>query len=495
MAMMVRSSILVSGIALCGGVIAVVLACLIARRTSLHTARGVIRILGSAAMIVLGASLFHPAVVLSNVEPRLSIDHLAIVLTGVLIAVASVATALVVVHQNATTLRWPLASICLGSALTMVYDLGNVIFARPLAATTPAIVLMLCATTVLGWAILVLAFPRVALPDRFIPGRCLLAAMLLCGGLIVFDRWGGRVFAASDGASIVERVGSVGVLTMSVSALALVATIFDRRVTLQRSNLVASQQLYRALYDGNPDAVFTLDLDGRFVSVNAATSVVLGHRSDQLIDRSLMSMLAPQFHESLEQMLALIATGTTRTLDVCLADSPQRKLALTGIPLRMDDAVVGVYGIARDTTAQHTLQAEIEGSLARYRSAFDYAPVGLAIVEPGGRYLAVNRALSQLLGWSEAELLLMSWLDLSSPEAFETEIALADELIAGTIRTHQSTLRFRHKDGHAIWAQRRMSLARDARVAPLFFICEIVGIDPNTLTEDDEVIGAAAAAA
>jgi PAS domain S-box-containing protein len=147
---------------------------------------------------------------------------------------------------------------------------------------------------------------------------------------------------------------------------------------------------------------------------------------------------------------------------------------VTLIPLLIDELVVGVYGIAKDTTAQREAVAALESMEARYRSAFEYAPTAMALVAPSGRYLAVNRALSQLLGYSEQELLAMSWLDLTPPDAYEAELAVAQKLLSGEFGMHCSPLRYRHKHGHSVCTERRLLLARDGGYEPLYFICEIV---------------------
>lgn len=62
----------------------------------------------------------------------------------------------------------------------------------------------------------------------------------------------------------------------------------------------------------------------------------------------------------------------------------------------------------------------------------------------------------------------------AAPEAYESEVLAAHNMLNSDRRVHHSTPRFRHKQGHTMWVERQCTLARDACYRPLFFICEIV---------------------
>ena len=82
---------------------------------------------------------------------------------------------------------------------------------RAAVGITPfAILAMLCAKTLVAWAMLTLAFPRTYLTPRLAFVRCVAAAVLLCGGMIVLDVWGADTFAYAERASFIDMAGSVG---------------------------------------------------------------------------------------------------------------------------------------------------------------------------------------------------------------------------------------------------------------------------------------------
>jgi PAS domain S-box-containing protein len=118
-------------------------------------------------------------------------------------------------------------------------------------------------------------------------------------------------------------------------------------------------------------------------------------------------------------------------------------------------------GVLVDVTAVKETEEALHDSEARFRAAFDHAPIGLAVVLPNGRFAQVNQALCTLVGYSEAELLGKSFQDITHAEDLSDEQELATRLWAGEIDTYRLEKRFEHKDGHLIWIQLTASVVRD----------------------------------
>ena len=128
-----------------------------------------------------------------------------------------------------------------------------------------------------------------------------------------------------------------------------------------------------------------------------------------------------------------------------------------------------------------TRRLALESKEARYRSAFEYAPVRMALVIPIGCYIAVNHALCQPLSYNESEMLAMSWLDLTPPDAYEAELAqVTQKMLSGELRAHRSRLCYRHKQGHKVYGLNGISRWHVTQIyEPLYFICEIVESQPS----------------
>lgn len=119
---------------------------------------------------------------------------------------------------------------------------------------------------------------------------------------------------------------------------------------------------------------------------------------------------------------------------------------------------------------------ELQESEERFRSAFDYAPIGMALVTPKGRWLQVNRSLCEILGYGEDELLATDFQTITHPDDVAAAEIHISRVLAGQIPSHQMEKRYFHKAGHSVWAFLSISLARDARDRSLRLVFQIQDI-------------------
>lgn len=105
--------------------------------------------------------------------------------------------------------------------------------------------------------------------------------------------------------------------------------------------------------------------------------------------------------------------------------------------------------------------AELQESESRFRSAFDYSAVGMALVDPQGRWLQVNQALSQIVGYKGEDLVGKSFHSLVHTNGLGAALMQIHQLLEGHIPSFQLEQQCLHKLGHAIWVIWNVSLVRD----------------------------------
>jgi PAS domain S-box-containing protein len=127
-------------------------------------------------------------------------------------------------------------------------------------------------------------------------------------------------------------------------------------------------------------------------------------------------------------------------------------------------------------------------SEARFKSAFEDAPIGmvLATIEPdrAGRFLQVNRAMCELTGYAEEQLLGKRFSDITHPDDLDVSVPLKRRMLAGELSSYHITKRYVHPDGHAIWVQVHMSLVRDSSGHPTHTIAQVEDITERRRAEE-----------
>lgn len=96
--------------------------------------------------------------------------------------------------------------------------------------------------------------------------------------------------------------------------------------------------------------------------------------------------------------------------------------------------------------------AALRKSEERFRSAFDHAPIGIALVAPEGKWLKVNRAMCSILGYSEKEFLERDYQSMILPTDLGETLVLVHELLSSKIPSCQLEQRYLHKNGEIVWA-------------------------------------------
>ncbi len=120
----------------------------------------------------------------------------------------------------------------------------------------------------------------------------------------------------------------------------------------------------------------------------------------------------------------------------------------------------------------------------RFRSAFNYAPIGIALVAPAGNWLKVNHALSEILGYSEEEFLTTDFQSMIHPQDLGDTLVKFHELLSQKIPACQMEHRYLHKSGRTVWTAWSVSTASDAQADQPSLIFQIQDITDKKLAEE-----------
>jgi diguanylate cyclase (GGDEF)-like protein/PAS domain S-box-containing protein len=120
----------------------------------------------------------------------------------------------------------------------------------------------------------------------------------------------------------------------------------------------------------------------------------------------------------------------------------------------------------------------------RFRSAFNYAPIGIALVSPNGIWLKVNRALCQILGYTEEEFLTRDFQSMLFTEDLGNTLIKIHELLSEKVPTCQMEQRYLHKEGRTVWAAWSVSTTSHIKSEQPNLIFQIQDITDKKLAEE-----------
>lgn len=138
--------------------------------------------------------------------------------------------------------------------------------------------------------------------------------------------------------------------------------------------------------------------------------------------------------------------------------------------------VLSVAGAMLDITESKTAEIEYKRIHEQFRSAFENASIGMALIGMDGSYLRVNAALCDFVGYSEEQMLERNFQSITHPDDLNQGEKRFRELRALNISAYTLEKRYIRRDGEIVWGRLSVSLILTADGKPDHFISQIVDV-------------------
>lgn len=266
-----------------------------------------------------------------------------------------------------------------------------------------------------------------------------------------------------------------GALVMEIELRASLRSVADAATTL------------RSAFDATPLAVAMRDLDGKIVYSNPALQSLLGYSDEELRALPVEQHGHPDEVEGEVRAFWQLLRGR---IERHQADRRARRKDGSWVWVRSSAGLVRdalgrphfTISMAEDLTEPKRMADALRHSEEQLRLTFEHAPIGKALVSLDGKFLRVNRALCEIVGYAREDLLQRTFQELT-PSGDEEELALVGKLLEGSISTYQLSKRYIHSDGHFVEVQLYVSLIRDELGSPVHFIAQIQDVTEKNRIE------------
>lgn len=230
-----------------------------------------------------------------------------------------------------------------------------------------------------------------------------------------------------------------------------------------------SNELMRRAVDRLPSMIGYWDSSLSNVFANRVYADYFGIEPQDLVGQHIGTLLGEALYELNLPYITGVLAGEQQQFDRTLIDvnGAVRVFQATYVPDLVDGVVVGFTELVVDVSARAEIERERDRAIRLFQNVMENAPIGKAVMTRDGRWLQVNKALCELLGYSAEELQQKTFRDLTHPD----DIPLADEhlkgLADGTLTKVASEKRYIRKDGATIWVQRNVTVVRDAEAGDM----------------------------
>jgi PAS domain S-box-containing protein len=282
---------------------------------------------------------------------------------------------------------------------------------------------------------------------------------------------GRMIEVALTGSPVRDRDGAI------VGTATIVRDISARKQA--EDALRASEERFVAFMEHGPMLSVIKDDELRFVYVSRTYAAGWGADAHSLIGQDDFALHAPESAEQIrayDRAVLAAEQPLETTQQVPTPDGTLHVWQTYRFPFTARDGRRFLGGMAFDVTERYQLQHRLRESEERFRGAFDAAAIGMALVGLDGRFLQVNRSLCEIVGYSEDELLGLTFQIITHPDDLEADLSLVQQVLDGAIPNYSLEKRYIHKDGRIVWILLSVSLVRNTANEPLYFVSQIQDI-------------------
>ncbi|MDR4947859.1 PAS domain S-box protein [Neobacillus cucumis] len=242
-------------------------------------------------------------------------------------------------------------------------------------------------------------------------------------------------------------------------------TVYFRDVTLEKMKRTEKEQHFKSLFQHNPDAVFSFDINGNYLSVNPAMEQLLGYSEEEYLQQSFVPLVYEDDKERTIKHYNKAASGTTQRYQTKAIHKNGSiiDVDVTNTPIIINEEVVGVYGIAKDITSSKKSENALKAKTQQLESFIENNGDAIVIVSIQGNVIQVNKAFEETFGWSKQEIvgLKLFQLPIIPSETFDEVRKFEAEVKNGNHVIRAETTRLR-RDGSILNVLLSTSPIKDA---------------------------------
>ena len=264
----------------------------------------------------------------------------------------------------------------------------------------------------------------------------------------------------------------MGVATLAILVLTLLASFFGQRASANRAAAQAKRQeeeRLRSLVYNASDIIAIVAESGTISYLSQSIDHILGYKPEEWLGRKTCEAIHPDD----------LARGKSFWHSVCQTDDDRKEeVRLRGADgtwydfeviaknLLANPAITGIVVTCRDITERKRQEAQLRQSEQQYQQLYDHAPDAYFSVTPDGMIKAANQYGAEYLGYSKEELIgKPALMTIYEPDRKQAQQWLND-IFTNQLEQRENEVRKLCKNGSYIWVRDRTQLLLNEEGTP-----------------------------
>lgn len=254
--------------------------------------------------------------------------------------------------------------------------------------------------------------------------------------------------------------------------------------------LKESEQRYRSLFEYNPSAVYSMNMDGEYMTANRNLQELTGYSLDELIGMYFGPLISEKDLPKTLYHFNMAKEGKPQSYELTIKHKNGHAVEIhtVNIPIIVDDEVVGVYGITRDITDRMRSLEEIKKLSRELALLLNTVSEGIVGLDQEGRVAFINPAGASIFGIDPASIIGLSCYHLVREMRIDGNFYQEDLPIIEAVKFGHSLSRTEI----VLWRQDETSFLADYQVNPIWDQGELKGavLVFRDITSEKEIIRA-----
>ena len=174
------------------------------------------------------------------------------------------------------------------------------------------------------------------------------------------------------------------------------------------------------LIENANDIIYAHDLNGAFISVNAAAERLIGYSRPEVFEMTIYDIVVPEHRDMVRRLIQRKRERETVTmyqLDVLSKKGTRITLEINSRPLMKNDHAIAIQGIARDITERVRQTERYVRTQKFLNSVVENLPIPVFIKDVDGlKFVMWNKAGEELIGCTRSQLVGKTALDCFTDE-------------------------------------------------------------------------------